>query len=206
MTDAAEPTTATAHAPLPVARTSAATDVALVATFAAFLAVCALVAIPVAGSPVPITLQTFAVMLCGIVLGARRGTLAVLLYLVVGLAGLPIFSGGTGGLAVLAKPSIGYIVAFPLAAALAGFLVTRCVGLRPAVRPWAFFGATTAASLLLIHPIGIAVIAARLDLSLGAAVAANAVFIPFDLVKNALAALVATAVFRAFPELLRARG
>ena len=70
---------------VPVARSSAATDVALVATFAAFIAVCAILpAIPVPGSAVPITLQTFGVMLAGLVLGARRGALAALLYLAVG--------------------------------------------------------------------------------------------------------------------------
>lgn len=212
MTDAAEPTAAHpggAVPAAPVARTSAATDVALVATFAAFLAVCALVAIPVPGSPVPITLQTFAVMLAGIVLGARRGTLAVLLYLVVGLAGLPIFSGGAGGVAVLAKPSLGYIAAFPLAAGLAGWLVTRSVARRPALRPTArpvaIFLSATAASLLLIHPIGITVMAARLDLSPGAAIAAGATYLPGDLAKNLLAAVVAAALFRAFPDLLRSR-
>src|SRR6185436_7957568 len=71
-------------------------------------------------SGVPITLQTFAVILAGLVLGWRRGGLAALLYVVLGLAGLPIFSGGVGGVAVLAGPSVGYLLAFPLGAALAG--------------------------------------------------------------------------------------
>ncbi|MGW6131730.1 biotin transporter BioY [Cellulomonas sp. NPDC055163] len=213
MTDASEPTSArpsgalTADAPAPpVARTSAATDVALVATFAAFIAVCTLVQFPVPGLSIPITLQTFGVMLAGIALGARRGALAVLLYVVVGLAGLPVFAQGTGGLAVVAKPSFGYIVGFVLAAALVGFLVSRFAArLSPARRYWAIFACATVTSLVAIHPLGIAVMGWRLGMSPGEAVLAGATFLPGDVIKNLLAALVATALFRAFPDLLRAR-
>ena len=72
----------------------------------------------------PITLQTFGVILAGLVLGWRRGGLAALLYLALGLVGLPIFAEGTGGVAVLSKPSVGYLLAFPVAAALAGVFAT----------------------------------------------------------------------------------
>ncbi|NMM30844.1 MAG: biotin transporter BioY [Cellulomonas sp.] len=191
---------------LPVTRSSAATDVALVATFAAFIAVCAILpAIPVPGSAVPITLQTFGVMLAGLVLGARRGALAALLYLAVGAAGLPVFSGGAGGVGVFAGLSAGYLLAFPLAAALAGYLATQAGGLRPTVRYVALFGSATAASLLLIHPIGIAVMGWRGGLSVSEAMVAGSRYIPGDLVKNLLAALVASAVLRAFPDMVRRR-
>ena len=191
---------------LPVARSSAATDVALVATFAAFIAVCAILpAIPVPGSAVPITLQTFGVMLAGLVLGARRGALAALLYLAVGAAGLPVFSGGAGGVGVFAGLSAGYLLAFPLAAALAGYLATQAGGLRPTVRYVALFGSATAASLLLIHPIGIAVMGWRGGLSVSEALVAGSRYIPGDLIKNLLAALVASAVLRAFPDMVRRR-
>ena len=104
---------------------STGTDIALIAGFAALIAVCAILpAINVSG-PVPITLQTFGVLLTGAVLGARRGFLAVVLYLVVGAAGLPVFSGGTGGTAVFTGPTVGYLIGFPLAAACCGFLVSR---------------------------------------------------------------------------------
>jgi biotin transport system substrate-specific component len=191
---------------VPVARSSAATDVALVATFAAFIAVCAILpAIPVPGSAVPITLQTFGVMLAGLVLGARRGALAALLYLAVGAAGLPVFAGGAGGVGVFAGLSAGYLVAFPIAAALAGYLATRAGGLRPAVRYLALFASATAASLLVIHPIGIAVMGWRGGLSASEALVAGSRYIPGDLIKNLLAALVASAVLRAFPDMVRRR-
>lgn len=213
MTDAPDRTPAGAPGTLdgaparPVTRSSATTDVALVATFAAFIAVCAVLpAIPVPGLPVPITLQTFGVMLAGIVLGARRGALAVLLYVVVGLAGLPVFSGGAGGLAVVAKPSFGYVVGFVLASAVVGALVSRFAArLSPTRRYWAIFACATVTSLVAIHPLGIAVMGWRLGMTPGEAVVAGATFLPGDVVKNLLAALVATALFRAFPELLRSR-
>lgn len=185
---------------------SAVTDVALIATLAAFIAVCAVLpSITLPGMVVPITLQTFGVMLAGVLLGARRGALAVLLYIAVGLAGLPVFSQGTGGLAMLGKPSLGYLLAFPLAAALAGFLVTRARNLPARTLPFAVFGAAMAGSLIFTHPIGIAVMGARLGMSAPEAIATGAVFLPGDVIKNVLVAVVASAVFRAFPDMLARR-
>jgi biotin transport system substrate-specific component len=185
---------------------SAVTDVALIATLAAFIAVCAVLpSITLPGMVVPITLQTFGVMLAGVLLGARRGALAVLLYIAVGLAGLPVFSQGTGGLAMLGKPSLGYLLAFPLAAALAGFLVTRARNLPARTLPFAVFGAAMAGSLIFTHPIGIAVMGARLGMSAQEAIATGAVFLPGDAIKNVLVAVVASAVFRAFPDMLARR-
>ncbi len=184
---------------------AAVTDVALVATMAAFIAVCAQGFVTLPGMAVPITLQTFGVMLAGVLLGARRGALAVLLYLAVGLAGLPVFAEGTGGLAVLGKPSLGYLVAFPLAASLAGFLVTRARRLPARWLPVAVFGAAMAGSLVVTHPIGITVMGSRLGMSAGEAISTGAVFLPGDVIKNALVAIVAAAVFRAYPDMLDRR-
>lgn len=194
-----------AAVPVPVSRSSAATDLALIATFAAFVAVCSVLpAIPTGGA-VPITLQTFGVVLTGLVLGPRRGALALLLYVAVGLAGLPVFSGASGGLGTLAHPSAGYLLAFPLAAALAGGLGLLARRARPRSRVPALFGAAVVATLLTIHPLGIAVMGWRLGLSASEAITAGAVFLPGDLIKNALAAVVAAAALRAFPDLLRRR-
>jgi len=193
-------------APVPAERTRTATDVALVATFAAFIAVCALLpSITVAGMAVPITLQTFGVMLAGVVLGARRGALAALLYLAVGLAGLPIFAGGTGGLAVIGKPSFGYLIAFPLAAALAGYLASYAQRVPGRWRAPVLFAAAMAGSLVFTHPIGIAVMGWRLALEPAAAIKLGLTFLPGDILKNVVVAVVAAAVFRAFPDMLRQR-
>ncbi|QBR94017.1 biotin transporter BioY [Nocardioides euryhalodurans] len=187
-------------------RTTTSTDVALIAGFAALIAVCALLpAIAVGSSGVPITLQTFAVLLVGAVLGAKRGFLAVLLYVVVGLAGLPVFSGGAGGLAVLAGPSVGYLLAFAPAAFLCGFLVERLPRAKVATSVPLIFLAGWLSSLLVIHPLGIAGLVVRLDLSWADAFVVDLAYWPGDIAKNLAMALVATAVHRAFPDLLPRR-
>lgn len=182
------------------------TDVALIATFAAFIAVCAVLPGFSLG-PVPITLQTFAVILAGAVLGSTRGFLAVLLYIAVGLVGLPIFAGGVAGFAVLARPSIGYLVAFPLAAWLIGFIVERLPRHKVATSVGLIFGAAVVGNLVFIWPLGILGMWWRVPFdTFSQAFVANLAFIPGDLIKAFLAALVATFVHRAFPNLLPTRG
>lgn len=185
---------------------SAATDIALIAVFAAFIAVCSLIAVPVGAAPV--TLQTFAVLLAGAVLGANRGFLAVALYLAVGAIGLPVFAGGSAGLAPFAGPTFGYLVSFPLAAWLTGFIVERLPRTNLAMRTALVFVAALAANLIFVYPLGIGGLMWRANLSFGAAFTTNLAFVPLDLVKAALAAIVASAVHRAFPQLLprRAKG
>ena len=189
-----------------MSRRSTSTDLALIAGFAALIAVCALLpAIKIGANPVPITLQTFGVLLAGAVLGARRGFLAVLLYLLVGFAGLPVFAEGTGGLGVFAKPSIGYLLAFAPAAFLCGFIVERLPRDKIATSVPLIFLAGLGSSALLIHPLGIAGLVWRLDLTWSAALAIDVTYWPGDIVKNLAMALVATAVHRAFPDLLGRR-
>lgn len=177
------------------------TDIALIASFAALVAVCALLpAIKVAG-PVPITLQTLAVLLSGAVLGMRRGFLAVLLYVAAGAAGLPVFSGGAAGLAVLTGPTAGYLVGFPLAAALCGAIVER-LPRRSLVSPVAIFCAGLVSSAVFIHTSGMAGLVLRADLTWAEAWDVDKIFWIGDVLKNVAMALVATAVHRAFPDML----
>ncbi len=89
-----------------------------------FVAACAHVSIPLPFTPVPITLQTFAVVLVGMALGPVAGFSALMLYLAEGAAGLPVFSPhGAAGIARLVGPTAGFLFAYPLAAAIAGALV-----------------------------------------------------------------------------------
>lgn len=96
-------------------------DVALVAGGAALTGLAAQIAVPVPGSPVPVTGQTFAALLVGTALGARRGLLSLALYALAGLAGVPWFASGTSGVSV----SFGYILGMMLASAAVGALARR---------------------------------------------------------------------------------
>ncbi|KAM9862037.1 biotin transporter BioY [Leucobacter sp. BZR 635] len=193
-------------APAPATqRRSTATDLALIASFAALIGACSLLpAIPV--GVVPITLQTFAVILAGAVLGASRGALAVLLWLAVGAIGLPVFTAGGAGLAPFAGPSVGYLASFPFAAFLTGFIVERLPRKRIATSIPLILLAGVAASVLVIYPLGSLGMAWRADMSLAQAFTFGLTFLPGDILKNVLMAIVATSVHRAFPALLPPRG
>ena len=93
-------------------------QVGLVIGFSMLTALAAQIIIPI--GPVPITGQTFAVLLTGALLGSRLGALAMIAYLVEGASGLPFFSGGHGGLLHLMGPTGGYLIAFPAAAFITG--------------------------------------------------------------------------------------
>jgi biotin transport system substrate-specific component len=186
-------------------RRSTPTDLALIAAFAALISACAYIgAIPVGGAGVPITLQTFGVMLAGCVLGPVRGFLAVSLYLLLGVIGLPVFAEHSSGMAVFNGASAGYLYAFPIAAALAGFLVKYVAGERRTRAIFVFLCSATA-SVLVIHPMGIAGMKLYFDVSWREAISYDAPFWIGDLVKTTLVALVAAEVHRAFPQLLRRR-
>lgn len=91
------------------------------ALLAALTGVGALIAVPLGPlSPVPVTLQTMFVLLSGLILGARGGVMAMLLYMAAGVMGLPVFSGGKAGLAVFFGPTGGYLISFLFMAWLAG--------------------------------------------------------------------------------------
>lgn len=103
----------------------AATQLALILGGSLLIAALAQIRIPLPFTPVPITGQTLAVLLIGTVLGARRGAAATVLYLLEGSAGLPFFSGGAAGFAHLMGPTGGYLVSFPVAAFLVGWMAER---------------------------------------------------------------------------------
>lgn len=187
-----------------------ATDLALIAVFAALVAGSALIAaIPVGGLGVPITLQTLAVMLTGLALGPGRAFAAVGLYVLLGLAGLPIFSGGRSGLGVLAGPSAGYIIGFVFAATAVGWLAVVVLG-RTAVRPGRLravllFAAAMVSSIIFVHSLGILGMMVNAKLDFSKAFIADLAFYPGDVIKNILAVTIALALHKAFPDLLLRR-
>ncbi len=98
-------------------------DLTLIAVFAAVTAVLAYVYIPLPFSPVPITGQTMGVMLAGALLGPKKGAMSQVVYLLLGVVGLPVFAGGYGGLSHLFGPTGGYLLACPIAAYVTGYFV-----------------------------------------------------------------------------------
>lgn len=184
------------------------TDFALVAVFTGMTAALTLApAIPVGAIGVPITLQTLAVALTGMILGGRRAFAALALYVVLGLAGLPILAGGGGGLGAVVRPSFGYLISFPFTALVIGLLAGRVLarGQRSTTRTVAWlFVAGLLGRLLVTTPLGWAGLMINGRLSLPAAVLADLPFWPGDIAKALVAAVVAAAVHRAFPTLLGA--
>ncbi len=106
-------------------------NVALVIAGSLLTALAARMSIPLPFTPVPITGQTFAVLLIGAVLGSRRGAVSMAVYLAQGLAGLPVFAGGQAGLAVLLGPTGGYLIGFIAAAFITGWLAEHGWDRRP---------------------------------------------------------------------------
>jgi biotin transport system substrate-specific component len=99
-------------------------QVAIVVGASLFVALCARITVPLPFTPVPLTLQNFGVLLVGMLLGSRRGFAALALYLAEGMAGMPVFNPtGLGGLAQLAGPTGGFLLAYPFVAGVAGLIV-----------------------------------------------------------------------------------
>ncbi|NYF16231.1 biotin transport system substrate-specific component [Microbacterium sp. AK009] len=145
----------------PSSRTRAfAVDAALVTAGALFVAVLAQVSIPL--QPVPITGQTLGVIVVGAALGARRGAASLTVYLLAGLAGLPVFADFTGTIAAVAKPSFGFIIGFIAAAAVAGWFAERAWDRRPVL---AFLGFAAASAIPFLF--GIPYMALILNVVLG---------------------------------------
>lgn len=181
-------------------------DLALVATFAAFIGVCAILpALGTNASGVEFTLQMFGIFLAAGVLGARRGALAVLLYLAVGTAGVPIFAGQTGGPSVWTGASAGYLIAFPIAAFLVGTVAGAVARRRPAAITVALSIAAAVVTVAVVGVIGAAGMAVKLDVGFTTAWTYATPFFVFDIVKGVAAAVVAAAVHRAFPQLTARR-
>ncbi|WP_411733061.1 biotin transporter BioY [Paeniglutamicibacter sp.] len=181
-------------------------DLALVSVFAALIAVLTLVpAVPVGALGVPITLQTMGVALTALILGSKRGGSATALYVLVGLAGVPIFAKFSGGLGALAAPSAGYLLAFPVAALVTGALATLVLRKVTRRRFFWLFLAAMGGSLLVIHPLGILGMSLNAQIPLGKAFILDMAYWPGDVVKNLLAAAIAVSVFKAFPAFARRR-
>jgi biotin transport system substrate-specific component len=187
----------------PAAPQSPARNAALIAVFAGFVAALGVVpAFQPPGFTVPITAQSLGVMLAGAILGARRGAAAVAVLLVLVAVGLPLLAGGRGGLGVFVTPSAGFLLTWPVAAFVVGWLTER--GGAPYRLGWGVV-ANVVGGIVVLYLGGIAGMMLVAGLSVEAAVLATWIYVPGDLVKVAVTALVARGVHAAYPGLLRAR-
>lgn len=162
---------------------------ALSASFAVLLGIFSLVSIPLPGL-VPITLQVLGVFLIASLLGPYYGTLSCLVYLMFGALGLPVFHGGTAGIAIILGPTGGYLVSFPIATLVGGSVSARVAKTRKMdlLRVATGF----AISLIIIYTLGTFWLMEYLGLTLPEALLAGTVpFIGFDILKAIVAAPIA---------------
>lgn len=172
-----------------------------IALFAALIAALGLVPSMMLPGGVPITAQSLGIMLCGTVLGSWRGALAVLLFLLVVALGLPVLSGGRGGYGVFLGPSVGFLIGFPIAAFIAGLVVERW---RAPVLISAGLGAALG-GMAVLYVFGATGWALMLDKSLAEVRVFLLAFVPGDLIKVVLAALITRAVAQMRPGALLSR-
>ena len=179
-------------------RRNTARDLAQIAIFAALIAALGLPGtITVGTAGVPITLQTLGVMLAGGILGARKGFLSVLVFLVLTTAGLPLLAGGRGGLAIWAAPSAGYLVGFLAGAVVIGLLTARILPRYPL---WQGVVVNLIGGVLVIYLFGVIWLGFRIGFP--AAVTGAAAFLPGDALKALVAAAVVKQVHRSYPGLI----
>lgn len=179
-------------------------DLVRIALFAAFIGALGFLPkfdLPFTGA-VPVTAQTLGVMLAGILLGARNGALAVVLFLFIVALGMPLLAGGRGGLAPFFSPSAGFLIGFVPGAFVAGLVMARLEHLP--VLPAAII-ASLVGGILTIYAVGIPVLAAIADMGLGQAALASMAFLPGDLLKAGVAGFVTEAAFRAAPQAFAGR-
>lgn len=172
-------------------------DIVFIALFAAITAVAgAFPPITLPLIPVPITAQSLGVMLAGGVLGAKRGALSIILLLVLVAIGLPLLSGGRGGLSVFFGATAGFLFGWVVAAFAIGYLTEKFwngLSFIHAVLICAFGG------IVVLYLIGMPWISLSAGIPLSKAIGGSIAFIPGDLVKCVIAAGVMITVKRAYP-------
>jgi biotin transport system substrate-specific component len=177
-------------------------DLVLVSLFAAVIVALGIVPpITLGVVPVPITLQLLGVMLAGVILGAKRGALACLLVILLVAIGLPVLSGGRGGLAVFAGPTVGFLIGWVPGAYVAGLIAERFA--RPTLgavpQTLGFFAAAAIGVIAVDYLFGIGYLAYGAGLGLSKAFLGSMIFIPGDLIKAVIAALAARVVMVGYP-------
>ncbi|MFN4206164.1 MAG: biotin transporter BioY [Agrobacterium albertimagni] len=182
-------------------------DIVLAALFTAIIIVLGVIPpVPIPLLPVPITAQSMGVMLAGCIIGAKRGAAAYALLVVLVAVGLPVLSGGRGGLNVLMGPTGGYIFGWIIGAFVTGFLAEKLVreGQSAVRQMTGFFVASVVGGIGVVYLCGMPWLSLVAGTPFDKVVLGSLAFIPGDLVKAAIATLAARAVLVGYP-LLAAR-
>lgn len=174
-------------------------SLAHIALFAAVIAALGLV--PKIDMPlgVPITLQSLGVMLAGCLLGPRRGFLSLLLFLTAVALGLPLLSSGRGGLAVFTTPAAGFLLGWLLGAGVCGWCMRRMARARGRALLAAAFVAALVGGIGMVYLCGIVGLMLSAHLSWNQAILAVLIFLPGDLLKCAICAVLVQSVVRGMP-------
>ena len=170
-------------------------DAVLISTFTALIAVLGMIPpIPIVAIPVPVTLQTLGVILTGLLLKPQSSAISVLIFLILVAIGMPLLSGGRGGLGVFLGPSSGFLISWVISAysiscirnylgdSLVSCIVSSLIG-----------------GILLMYPIGIFFMSIVTGLTLESAFLASMIFIPGDIFKVMIASIISMPVLRAYP-------
>lgn len=159
--------------------------------FAALTAAGAYIQIPLPFSPVPVTLQVFFVLLAGSMLKSKWGGLSMIVYTLLGIAGLPVFAGGSSGMGVILGPTGGYVIGFILAAYIIGKLSEKTEKTdKSGILINAF---NMSAGVLVIYACGFIQLMYVAEIGPGAALALGVIpFLPGEIVKTAVAAYIAS--------------
>lgn len=177
-------------------------DIVFVALFASLIAALGVLPPLTLMSGVPISAQSLGVMLCGTVLGARRGALAVALFLVMVAIGLPVLSGGRGGLGVFASPTAGFLIGF-LPGAFAVGLIRQALGRLNLMLAASI--ASVVGGIGVLYVFGVAGLMIALDSRLIDAALLSLPFLPGDLVKAVIAGWLTELLWRARPGVVLSR-
>ncbi|WP_345750031.1 biotin transporter BioY [Microbacterium rhizophilus] len=173
-------------------------DLARIAIFAAIVIVLGIAGQIPLPTGVPVTLQTLGVMLAGIVLGPLRGAAAVLVVIVLAAVGLPVLTGGSGGLGVFVGPTVGYLIGWVPGVIVTG-LIARSQAAGALIRWWRVALGATIGGVLVVYAFGIPGLSLVTGIPLADAAVSNVVFLPGDLAKVVVATLLSVALWRAYP-------
>lgn len=177
-------------------------NLALIALFAALIAALGFIPQFTLAFGIPITAQSLGVMLCGTVLGSKRGALAVLLFLLLVALGLPLLAGGRGGLGLFVSPTAGFLIGFPVAAFVTGLIVEKW---RTAPLPLAAGVGSVVGGIIVLYVFGIIGFAIVMEKSFVESTLVMGAFLPGDGIKAVLAGFITAALAKARPQSVLSR-